>query len=283
MKRLLLCLVLTFSTIPAYGIEPKTTEPPLAPPAIGLMVPGRVAQAPPLASTITVQAGRFIPVITTDGNPSYIPPSEAYRVYKIAPGSFFTGVKYDAPDGAENEPYSWPDVKQNVYILWTRPIPGKYSVQAVKNGPADVGPIPNGGPISIEIIGGKPIPPVPPIPPPVPPVPPGPVTGLRVVLVYESSANMSREQLNTLYSTKISDYLDKHTAATDGGVGWKRWDKDIDTSKSGPTWQKLWTATKPKLGTLPQFVIVTDQTGEILPFPATEADGLALLQKYGGP
>ena len=48
------------------------------------------------------------------------------------------------------------------------------------------------------------------------------------------------------------------------------------------TLKKLWAATKPQLGTLPVIVIVTDQKGEVLPLPATEAETLDLLKRYGG-
>lgn len=126
----------------------------------------------------------------------------------------------------------------------------------------------------------------PPTPTPTPTPTPQPIpgaTGLRVLFVYESSANMTREQLNVLNSTAVRAYLNAHCAKdAKGRAEWRSWDKDVDASKESDVWRRLWAATKPNLGPLPQVVVVTDQAGETFPLPATEADLLALLQRYGG-
>ena len=109
---------------------------------------------------------------------------------------------------------------------------------------------------------------------------PGPVKGLRVIFVYESGSPLTKDQLAVRDSPKVADYLDKHCEG--GKEGWKRWDKDVDTSKADKLWQDVWEATKPILGQLPQVVIVSGQKGKAYPFPATEQAMLEFLAKFGG-
>ena len=109
---------------------------------------------------------------------------------------------------------------------------------------------------------------------------PGPVKGLRVIFVYESNSPLTKDQLAVRDSPKIADYLDKHCEG--GKDGWKRWDKDVDTSKADKLWQEIWAEAKPKLGELPQIVIVSGQKGKCYPFPKDPDAGLEFFQKFGG-
>lgn len=131
-----------------------------------------------------------------------------------------------------------------------------------------------------------PTPPVPPGPTPPNPPTPVPVTGFRVLFVYEATdgqPSLTKEQLNTIYSTQIREYLNRKCAKDDGRPGWRTWDKEVVlTAKESPTWKALWDAVKPQVKAYPSVVIVTDQKGEVFPLPATEAETLALLKKYGG-
>lgn len=112
-----------------------------------------------------VSPGRFLALTSKDGLPCYIPESPAYRIYKVKPGSTFHGIKFDAPIGAEPEEYSWPNEKGNVYILWARNVDAVSSVQMLKNGPVDVGPVLNGKAIFIKTGKGPQPPPVDPVTP----------------------------------------------------------------------------------------------------------------------
>lgn len=132
--------------------------------------------------------------------------------------------------------------------------------------------------------GTKPIPPPKPVDPKVDPVPPKPVPvgDFRVLFVYETSASLTREQLNILNSTAIRTYLNsKCVKDSDGRPGWRSWDVDISADKDLKVWRDLWAATKPKLGKLPQAVIVIGTEGTVFPLPETEAATLELLKKYG--
>lgn len=113
--------------------------------------------------------------------------------------------------------------------------------------------------------------------------PPGPVSGFRVIFVSESSANHTREQLNILSSTAIAGYLNAKASKDEKGrPAWRRWDKDVDVTNELESWKVFWTNVKPKLGTLPMLVISSDRGIEVLPLPATEADTLTFLKRYGG-
>jgi len=132
---------------------------------------------------------------------------------------------------------------------------------------------------------GQPRPPPDPIDPPKPVDPPiTNYTGLRVILIREQSAKLTREQANIFGSAKISDYLNKKcTKDEKGRPAWRSWDKDVKMSElETPSWQALWAEVKPKLGALPQIAIITDQKGETFQLPETEQKTLELLQKYGG-
>jgi hypothetical protein len=122
-------------------------------------------------------------------------------------------------------------------------------------------------------------------PDPVPPVPVPVVVGdMRVIFVYESSANNTAEQLNILNSTAIAAYLNaKCEKGPNGRPEWRRFDKDVTVSASeSKTIRDLWESVKPQLGTLPQVVIVHGTKGEVFDLPATEDETLALLKKHGG-
>lgn len=139
-------------------------------------------------------------------------------------------------------------------------------------------------------IGPRPPPgPTPPGPfPPLPPWPPAPVdpvVGLRVMMVYESAQNHTREQLNILNSTAITTRLNEVTTKGANGVaGWRRWDVHTDSSKDAdPIIRELWSSVKPKLGKLPQLVIARGSNVTVQDLPATEALTLETINKAVSP
>lgn len=122
-------------------------------------------------------------------------------------------------------------------------------------------------------------------PDPVDPTPtPMPITGLRVLIVYESSAALTREQLNIINSTALITYLnEKCVKSASGQPDWRRWDKStIDiTGLANETkiWQDLWPVVSPTLKKLPALVIVNDTKSTVYDLPATEAETLAFIKK----
>ncbi len=180
--------------------EPQKLEAPL--------VLGPALAAPLGESPITVAPGRFIPFQPKDNAPSYIPASDAYRIYRVTPGSVYNGIKFDAAADAEPEGYTWPKESGTVYILLARNKPGAYSIQALKNGPETEGPVLNGGPLSI-IISGKG-----PQPPPKPDVDPVPNTDPQ-----PSPAKLKKGFVVCLYDDKA---MGADLAGMLGDTAWKR-------------------------------------------------------------
>lgn len=121
-----------------------------------------------------------------------------------------------------------------------------------------------------------------PTPTPPTPTPPQPVGDVRVILVYDSTDNMTAEQTATMYGPRVKDFLNRKCVKEGMLEAWRRWDRHIDTAKETPTWRALWDAVKPALTTFPAVVVVRGQQGQVYPMPATEADTLALLKRLLG-
>ena len=121
-----------------------------------------------------------------------------------------------------------------------------------------------------------------PVPEPEPEPAPTPApTGFRVLFIYETSQNLTRDQMLILYSSKISDFLnDKTVKSSSGHPEWRRWDKDIKiSSKESDTLKALWDSVIPKVGKLPQMVIAVNGRAEIYDLPANEEATLELLRR----
>jgi hypothetical protein len=114
---------------------------------------------------------------------------------------------------------------------------------------------------------------------PVDPIPlPEPITGTRILFVFESTDNIPVAQQHVVYSAAVQAWLAENCAQVDGHAQWHCWDKDTDATRESETWQAIWKYTLPKLGPLPCVLIVRDQAGKIHDLPATEAELLRLLK-----
>jgi hypothetical protein len=132
--------------------------------------------------------------------------------------------------------------------------------------------------------------PVTPTPTPAPvPVTPAPVvvdnsvvapTGFRALIIYETEAANTREQLAVIYSPVVTDYLNQHCVKNAAGrPEWRRWDKDVQVLATESTdMRDLWEAVKPKLGELPQLVLAKDGKAKVYPLPLPEPAAMTLIQ-----
>lgn len=134
--------------------------------------------------------------------------------------------------------------------------------------------------------GPRPPPDPDPAPDPKPkPVDPAPIPGdgLRVLIVYESAdlAKYPSAQNAILTALPIREYLNaKCPKGPDGKTTeFRIWDKDVDGYSDSPLWGD---ALKRPRASTPWIVISNGKTGFEGPLPATVADTLALLKKYGG-
>jgi hypothetical protein len=233
---------------------------------------------PPSDVKPVVSPGRFFAFQPADDSPSYIPSADAYRVYRVKPGSVYIGVKFDAKPDAEPEEYVWPDAKGPVYVLLARNVPGTHTIQLLKNGPPEVGPVVNGMPFQLVISGKGPQPP--PKPDPVdPPAPkpdgtsPFPGDGLKVLVVYEQSAPHSPEMNAILYGKKSRDYLD----AACGKGNYRIFDKDVPLAGESELWKNVMTRPRKSV---PWLLVGNGKTGYEGKLPDTEAEFLDLIKKY---
>jgi hypothetical protein len=142
--------------------------------------------------------------------------------------------------------------------------------------------------VTVEDIGPRPPPPAPPTPvdPVTPPVvddKPRPTDQLRVIAVYESSAAMTRDQLNALNSTTLAAYLNAHCMTDgDGRFAWRFWDKDVDASAESESWKAAWAQAKADATPVPKLMIFAGAAKPKAVPITSEAAALATLQQYGG-
>lgn len=174
----------------------------------------------------------------------------------------------------------------------TRTYKGKsvYSIEALATGRVELLIVPAGSTKTADVIrktvdvdaGTGPIPPPkPPDPkPPTPPDPPQPVTSFHVVFVYESGSTLTATQTGVLYSKDIALYLGLKCTQDAGTAGWRRRDKDAVIPNETAFQKSLWDAVKPKITAVPCMIVEVNGKADILPLPATVAEGLATLQKY---
>lgn len=128
-----------------------------------------------------------------------------------------------------------------------------------------------------------------PIPPPdVEPEPdvtptPGPV-GFRVIMVYETSAALAREQSNILNSTKLRGVLNEVCSkGPDGRAEWRCWDKDVVIGASeSPEMVKLWNAVKGQVSPLPRLVVAVNGKATVMDLPASEDATIAKVKEMAG-
>lgn len=107
--------------------------------------------------------------------------------------------------------------------------------------------------------------------------------GFRVLVVLESSdrAKLPSSQVTTLTAAEVVNYLNsKCVMGPDGKTReWRVWDKDVPTTAVAKHWAD---AMKRPRTSLPWVMISTGKTGYEGPLPATAAEFLTLLKKYGG-
>lgn len=211
-------------------------------------------------------------------------PAEA----KGEPGAF---VKIPADtDGKEVRWYS-PDkglqvfpvelLKDSKTAVVTANAPGRYRLIAW----TAKGDVPSDPAICVVVIGDAPPDPGPnppkPPDPPVPPPDPSPISGKRVLIVYETAdaSRLPEKQQQILYGKTPRDYLNQKCDPDPDGKtkGWRIYDKDVDTSGEAKVWQD---AMKRERKSLPWLIIGNGKTGYEGPLPSTVDEFMSLAKKY---
>ena len=111
---------------------------------------------------------------------------------------------------------------------------------------------------------------------------PIPVTGLHVLVVYESEDldNITPWQAAIFTSKPVRDYLNSHCVNTDGGPQWRFLDKDVDVKDMTADWQAVFARAKGK--ELPWIIVASEKKSFEGKLPADATATLALLKQYGG-
>jgi len=150
-----------------------------------------------------------------------------------------------------------------------------YSVRAIKPGNIELLIAPVGVTSKqdvtrqkLTVMGNAPQPPPTPIDPVDPPVPVPRPTGLRVLILYEETAN--RDQLNAVNSLELYKFMNENCAKDpNGSAGWRKWDRSSvnNTGVENETelWKKLWVAIKPQATQLNMVFVITDTKIQSIP------------------
>jgi hypothetical protein len=134
----------------------------------------------------------------------------------------------------------------------------------------------------------KPVDPVdPPKPPPTPtPTDPSPfvgVTGLHVLMTFDAT-NTTRPatQNSVLYGKKVREWLNTHCTSDPSGQGdgkaWRIYSDGSDVTTAPAAFMNVFA----KRGGKDWIMIGDGKEGYSGPLPLTEAEAMALLEKYGG-
>lgn len=173
------------------------------------------------------------------------------------------------------------------------PAPGEYLVTVQALGLSEDGKRPLGSTATIRVVvGSTPAPPPAPTPPPdetkpptpTPPPAPSAVGNMRVVILMESSANMTAAQRAVIYSTTaVLPYLNAKTIKdTDGRPSWRVWDKDTPVDLESAEWRDAMAKSKADPVALPKVVVFAGNTLVGSRGLVSEADTLSYLQSIGG-
>jgi hypothetical protein len=120
-----------------------------------------------------------------------------------------------------------------------------------------------------------------PDPDPDPVDPPTPSKGVsRVLVYYETGANLTRQQIATLNDPALRNYLSQITVqAGDGLPAWKIWDRHVNTTNASPDWQTAVSqVTIPATVATTPIVFVFDDDGRVDSFPLPDSPDATIAE-----
>lgn len=286
--------ILLLATSPVWADDPTPVEPLKPIPAVVpkivfplLPTPDRVPVSPaPPADSDAVPTLAYGQIYVVQSESDFIllaSPQKLVTITRTAGPINVRGVFADGNGKSEMRTYQGPYV---LFVDALENVSGRLELIAIPVGVKEESAVTR----QLVDIGAGPRPPpepgpVVPTPEPNPPTPAP--TGFRVIFIYNSIANLSREQYHTLHSTAITAYLNSHCikGGPEDKQEWRKWplNPTILPTES-KTIVDLWnTVDKSKIADkLPQLVIAVNGQAQTYPLPATEAETLALLKSKGG-
>lgn len=281
---------------------------------IGLFTPVCVADDP-VAPTVVVPVVEpvkpfnpfpIIPVPDTPKDPTPLPPNPD-AVPILTPGKLFV-VKSDAKFSLIASPKHLVNIRQvkgprdisGVFVdgtgddedrTYENPFLAVIKAEKGKTGRVELIYIPAGAEDDSKFIrvlidiGVAPQPPPNPDDPVIPTPTPAP-EGFRALFIYKTTANLTREQYNILYSTQITKYLTDHCVKNGTLPEWRKWspDQKFATTES-KTMVDLFKGTPSEaFQKLPILVISSNSKAEYFPITTTDTEKsiLDLLKSKGG-
>lgn len=121
--------------------------------------------------------------------------------------------------------------------------------------------------------------PIDPQPKPVDPAAPIPLSGFRVLIVFETGQGLPAAQSSILYGKRTRDYLDQHCVKGPNGQTpeYRIYDKDVPLANESKLWRDA--MARPRTS-VPWLLISNGTTGYEGPLPATVDEFIALCDKY---
>ena len=116
-------------------------------------------------------------------------------------------------------------------------------------------------------------------PKPVDPSAPIPLSGFRVLIVFETGQGLPAAQSSILYGKRTRDYLDQHCVKGPNGQTpeYRIYDKDVSLANESKLWRDA--MARPR-ASVPWVLVSNGTTGFEGPLPATVDEFIALCDKY---
>ena len=95
--------------------------------------------------------------------------------------------------------------------------------------------------------------------------------------MFESGDTIPANQTAVMDAKAVRDYLNTKTTPAGGWAGWRQFDPQHEAANDTPIMKALWQSVKPHITTIPCLVVEVNGKAEIVPFPKTPAEALAVL------
>lgn len=236
-----------------------------------------------LTLIVALAAGRAAADGLSIDGPEAVAP---YRIVRLKASGVpdKAGVIWRVRPVAGTPTVDWASRQNTKNVEWVAP-PGQYRVELTAATVAADGTVSLDYAERVVTIGDAPSPPPGPGPGPGPTPGPAPIPlpGFRVLMVVESAdlSKLPAAQVAVLTAADVRAYLNAKCAVGPNGVNreWRQWDKDVVTANEAPHWQAAMARPRQSL---PWIVISTGTAGYEGPLPATVAETLTLLKRFGG-
>lgn len=274
-----LIAVLLLLVTSAIADEPTITTPDILFPMSPVLVEPQPTPNPQQVPTVITNIPSNSWYIIESRNQLFVfdVPSEYVTVkeYNVTTGTRTFLGKFVDGNGKDDEERTYPTREDSKFI---------YTVRAHKKGTTGLVTVPVGitditqkTQLMITVMGEAPNPPPVPDDDDIVPIPTPPPTGIRVLILFEESAN--REQMNAIHSPLVEEWMITNcTKDENGGNGFRRWDKSSTLATGVPNeteiWKKLWEKVESKADELDSNMILVSTGTTVYRSPIVNTQGV---------